>query len=99
MLMLTLGHCAVTARKWEVLMRLDEYAIGSAVVLLVSVSAQAVTLSGWPEYLRGVKHQSYTSSDVITPSNVGTLHRIWHFKPPPSTLAGQPPPQVFASPT
>src|SRR5262249_33980719 len=64
-----------------------------------SISAHAVTLTDWPEYLFGVNHRSFTPDNVITPSNVGTLHQVWHFKPPPSTLPGQPPPQVFASPT
>src|SRR4051794_25933371 len=66
---------------------------------LASIAAHAATVADWPEYLFGAKHQSFTPDNSITPSNVGNLHRVWHFKPPPSTMAGQPPPQMFATPT
>jgi outer membrane protein assembly factor BamB len=80
-------------------MRLLTAAAVAALALALAGSAQPATLADWPAYLNGVSHRSFTTSDTITPANVGTLHRVWHFKPPPSTMAGQPPPQIFASPT
>src|SRR5215471_8080286 len=76
-------------------------AIGAAVAALSfgTATAGSVTLADWPAYLNGPLHTSVTTADTVTPANVGSLHLAWHFKPPVSTMPGQPPPQVFASPT
>src|SRR4051812_12210513 len=73
--------------------------LGVVGLTFASISAHAVTLANWPEYLYGVKHQSFTPDDAITRTNVGSLHRVWHFKPPVSTLSGQPSPAINATPT
>jgi outer membrane protein assembly factor BamB len=62
-------------------------------------TAGAAVLADWPAYLMGPANRSFTPSNTITPSSVGSLHQVWRFKPPPSTMTGQPPPQIFASPT
>lgn len=81
----------------------------AAAVLLFSVSLAAVVLlpipseaagDSWPTYLFDNRHTSYNGvSAVITKSNAGSLVQAWNWVPDEPTLPGQPPAQIFASPT
>jgi len=62
--------------------------------------ARAVGPSAWPAYLEGPSHTSDNLAQVaITPGNVGSLVKKWHFVGDKPTQPGQPGPAYNASPT
>ena len=63
-------------------------------------AARAVGTSAWPAYLEGPAHTSDNLAQVaITPGNVGSLVKKWHFVGDKPTQPGQPGPAYNASPT
>ncbi len=72
---------------------------GLALVPAGSATA-AVGPTDWPAYLDGVMHSSYNAADTaITPGNVGTLVKKWHWRGDLPTITGQPGPALYSSPT
>jgi outer membrane protein assembly factor BamB len=71
-------------------------ALLSAQVWAASAAPAAVT-AGWPQYMRGPLHDSVSRAMAFTPSNAGSVRRVWHWQPP--AIAGEPPPNLDASPT
>jgi outer membrane protein assembly factor BamB len=73
---------------------------GLALVPAGSAASAAVGPTDWPAYLDGVGHSSYNAADTaITPGNVGTLVKKWHWRGDLPTITGQPGPALYSSPT
>ncbi len=72
---------------------------GLALVPAGSATA-AVGPTDWPAYLDGVMHSSFNAADTaITPGNVGSLVKKWHWRGDLPTITGQPGPALYSSPT
>jgi outer membrane protein assembly factor BamB len=87
-------------RRWRRLL------IGAAVTAVVSVALPAgagalppFTTSDWNAYLFDASHSSVTPSNAITTTNAASLVEAWRFGPALPTMSGQPPAQIFGSPT
>jgi outer membrane protein assembly factor BamB len=83
-------------------------AAASALAVLAPVAAagasataqQATTFINWHAYLAGSAHHSDNHAAVaITPATATGLTRAWVWKPANATMAGQPGPRLYASPT
>jgi outer membrane protein assembly factor BamB len=62
--------------------------------------AQPTVISvDWNAYLFGSLHSSTTTSNAITTGNAANLSEAWHWSPAPPTITGQPPGQIFGTPT
>lgn len=62
--------------------------------------AGAAGTADWPGYLGGAPHDSdNAAATTITPAAVPGLTRVWQWVPAAPTMAGQPQPTLFASPT
>ena len=68
-----------------------------AAQLWAAGAAPAAVTAGWPQYMRGPQHDSVSRSTAFTPSNAGSVSRVWHWQPP--AIAGKPAPDLDASPT
>jgi len=65
-----------------------------------SVAATAITAQDWSAYLHDAGHSSFNAADTaISVSNAASLTQRWKFTGDPATMAGQPGPGLFSSPT
>jgi len=63
-------------------------------------SRAAVTSTDWSGYLHDAAHSSFNAADTaITPANAGSLAQRWTWRGDNATMAGQPGPGLFSSPT
>jgi len=71
-----------------------------AILLLLTYPGQAAVVANWPGYLFDAGHSSYNpAATAITTANVGSLAKYWRWKPAAASMAGQPSPALYASPT
>ena len=69
-------------------------------MVMAAPGSRAAGAAGWPAYLFGPGHPSDNpAATAITPSNASSLTKEWTWTPPPPTKSGQPPNQLYASPT
>jgi outer membrane protein assembly factor BamB len=65
-----------------------------------SAPAAAVSPTDWTAFMLVPGHSSYGAVDTtITPTNVGQLSQRWRWRGDAATMAGQPGPSLFSSPT
>jgi glucose dehydrogenase len=67
--------------------------------VMAGPAGSAATFVNWPEYLYGPSHSSDSPATTITPANAANLKRLWNWRCPGPTVAGQPSSGFVASPT
>jgi polyvinyl alcohol dehydrogenase (cytochrome) len=66
----------------------------------LNATSSLLSTNDWPGYLFGSGHSSYSGADTaLTPGNAAGLAKKWHWVGDQPTMAGQPPPGLYTSPT